>query len=89
MVLDEDTLKMANGSSLLFSDDGDVKNCESQITSFLCCRRRALVQMVALACFAYILPFLICNIFRKKNFISGFRISTAMPSSGWSFTRYQ
>ena len=29
--------------------------------------------MVALACFAYILTFLICNIFRKKNY---FRLST-------------
>jgi hypothetical protein len=62
-------LKVINGSSLLLPDEGDDKNyAKSQITTFRCFYFRELMEMVAPARFACVLPFVICNIFRKSYF---------------------
>jgi hypothetical protein len=42
VVLDEDTLKMTNGSRLLLAEDADKKGDKSQITAFLCFYLRGL-----------------------------------------------
>jgi peroxiredoxin len=63
----QDTLKMTYGSSFLFADDIDKHRNKSQITAFLCFYLRPLTQRKALVRFTYVLPFVICNIFRKKT----------------------
>jgi hypothetical protein len=63
VVLDKDTLKMTNGSSLLLAEDTDDKNDKSQSTAFLCFYLLGLMQRETLVRFARVLPFDIYNVF--------------------------